>query len=262
MDMGLTGRTALVAAASQGMGKAVALGLAREGVKVAICARGKSALEAAEREIREAGGDVFAETCDVTREDQVAGWIAAVQDRFGGIDICVANAGGPPAKLFEATTVQDWRSAVDLNLMSTVYLARAVLPGMKARGWGRFLAITSISVKEPIGNLVLSNAVRSAVSALLKTLSDEYAPHGVNVNNVCPGYTATDRLQELSSVLAKSAGVSVAEIEKRWTERIPARRLGTPEEFANLVVFLASERAAYITGASIAVDGGLVRSYL
>lgn len=262
MDLGLAGKTALVAAASQGLGKAVALGLAREGANVAICARNQDGLRAAEREIRDAGGRVFAEVCDVTREEQVNELAARVRERFGAIDICLANAGGPPAKLFDATTTEDWRSAIDLNLMSTVFLARAVLPAMKARGWGRFLAITSISVKEPIGSLVLSNSVRSAVSALLKTLSDEYAAHGVTVNNLCPGYTATDRLRELSSALARSGDVTIAEIEKRWTERIPAGRLGTPEEFANLVVFLASERAGYITGTSIAVDGGLVRSYL
>jgi 3-oxoacyl-[acyl-carrier protein] reductase len=179
--------------------------------------------------------------------------------RFGRLDICVANAGGPPSKTFAETTIEDWEAAGRLNLMSTVYLAREALPVMQQRRWGRFIAITSVTVKQPVEGLILSNAVRSGVSGLVKTLANEYGPHNVLVNNVCPGYTATARLISLTATLAGKEGVTPREIEERWARQAPLRRIGQPEEFANLVVFLASERASYITGASIAVDGGLVK---
>ncbi len=263
MDLELKDRVALVAASSQGLGKAVALGLAREGAKLALCSRKADAVEAAAREIRGAtGADVFAAAADVTDEHQVGAFVQRVNERFGRIDICVANAGGPPAKPFDATTAEDWRRAIDLNLMSTLFLASRVLPGMRARKWGRLVAITSLSVKQPVEGLILSNSVRAAVVGLVKTLSNEYAPDNVLVNNVCPGYTATDRLGELAAALAKTAGVSPAEIEKRWTSQIPMGRLGRPEEFADVVVFLCSARASYVTGQSILVDGGCVKALM
>ncbi|MBZ5605997.1 MAG: SDR family oxidoreductase [Acidobacteriia bacterium] len=263
MDLGLKDRVALVAASSQGLGKAVAFGLAREGVKLALCSRDAKAVEAAAEAIRrETGAEVFATATDVTQEDQVRLLVQQTIERFGRIDICVTNAGGPPAKPFDATTVADWRRAVDLNLMSTVFFAREVLPGMRDQGWGRLIAITSLTVKQPVDNLILSNSVRAAVAGLVKTLANEYGPFNVLVNNVCPGYTATDRLGELSSTLAKSSGVPEAEIEKRWTSQIPLRRLARPDEFADAVVFLCSERATYITGQSIAIDGGFAKGLL
>ena len=260
MDLGVKDRVALVAASSQGLGKAVAMGLAREGAKLALCARTAVTLEQTAEEIRaQTGADVIARAVDVTDYGQVRGFVSAAAERFGRIDICVANAGGPPSKTFAETTVADWESAAGLNLMSTVYLAREVLPGMQQRRWGRFIAITSVSVKQPIEGLVLSNSVRSAVSGLIKTLANEYGPYNVLVNNVCPGYTATARLESLSGKLAAAESVPVEKIKERWSAQVPLRRLGQPEEFANLVVFLASERASYVTGASIAVDGGLVK---
>jgi 3-oxoacyl-[acyl-carrier protein] reductase len=241
MDLGLTGRVAVVAASSKGLGKAVALGLAAEGAKLAICARGEEELRRAAAQV---GGGVFAEVVDVTVESDVRTFIDAVMMRFGRIDICVTNAGGPPAKRFADTSVDDWRAAVDLNFMSTLYLARAVLPHMQARRWGRLIAMTSMAVLQPVDGLILSNAARTAVRGLVKSLSNEYAQYNVLVNSVCPGYTATERLKRLE----------VHEAE------VPLGRVATPEEIANVVVFLASERASYITGVSVAVDGGWTRA--
>jgi 3-oxoacyl-[acyl-carrier protein] reductase len=246
MDLGLKDRVAIVAASSKGLGKAVALGLAAEGAKLAICARGEEELERTANEIGNSlGTDVLAQSIDVTVEAEVRMFIEMTMRNFGRIDICVTNAGGPPARRFEDTSSDDWRSAVDLNFMSTLHFARAVLPIMKEQRWGRLIAISSVAVLQPVDGLILSNAARSAVRGLVKSLSNEYAPYNVLVNNVCPGYTATERLLKL--------GV-------RPEAQIPLGRVGTPEEFANLVVFLASDRASYITGVSIPVDGGWVKA--
>lgn len=260
MDLGLKDRVAIVAASSQGLGKAVALGLAREGARLALCARTESTLSRTADEIRsETGVEVLARGVDVTVHEQVKRFAAEAKERFGRVDICVANAGGPPSKSFADTTDDDWHRTSELNLMSTVYLAKETLPLMQARRWGRFIAITSVTVKQPVDGLILSNAVRSGVSGLVKSLANEYGPYNVLVNNVCPGYTATARLLDLEAVLAKRDGVSTGEIEARWARQSPLGRIGQPEEFANLVVFLASERASYISGVSIAVDGGTVK---
>ena len=242
MDLGLKDRVAVVAAASKGLGKAVALALAAEGAKLAICSRGQDELL---RTAGEIGPDVLAQAVDVTQEAQVGEFVDAVLRKFGRVDICVTNAGGPPAKKFADTRVEDWRSAIDLNFMSTLYFARAVLPHMRDQRWGRLIAISSVAVLQPVDGLILSNAARSAVRGLVKSLSNEYAPYNVLVNNVCPGYTATERLKKL---------------EVHPEAQIPLGRVGTPEEFANLVAFLASERASYITGVSIPVDGGWTKA--
>lgn len=260
MELGLNHRVALVAASSQGLGKAIALGLAREGARLALCARTDATLKAAAEEIRRlTGAEIMTRAIDVTVHDQVRRFVAETVERFGTVDICVANAGGPPSKPFSETTVEDWHAAANLNLMSTVYFAKESLPVMQQQRWGRFVAITSVSVKQPLEGLVLSNAIRTGVSGLVKSLSNEYGPYNVLVNNVCPGFTATARLIGLAETLAARAGVPPDAIESGWTAQIPLRRLGQPEELASLVVFLASERASYITGASIAVDGGLTR---
>ena len=242
MDLGLKDRVAVVAASSKGLGKAVALGLAAEGAKLAICARGEEELR---RTAAEIGGDVFAQALDVTSEQQVRDFIQSATRKFGRVDICVSNAGGPPAKRFADTSIEDWRNAVDLNFMSTLYFAQAVLPQMKEQRWGRMIAITSVAVLQPVDGLILSNAARSAVRGLVKSLSNEYAPFNVLVNSVCPGYTATERLKEL---------------DVHPEAQIPMGRVATPQEFANMVVFLASERASYITGVSIPVDGGWTKA--
>jgi 3-oxoacyl-[acyl-carrier protein] reductase len=260
MDLGLKDRVAIVAASSTGLGKAVALGLAREGAKLALCARTAQMLDETAAEIRGATGvDVFARATDVTSEAEVHAFVAAAHERFGRVDICVANAGGPPSKSFAETSIEDWRKSAELNLMSTVHLAKETLPLMQARKWGRFIVVTSVSVKQPIDGLILSNSIRAGVSGLVKTLANEYGPHNILVNNVCPGFTATARLLDLSSALAAKQGVAAKDIEARWASQAPLGRIGQPEEFANVVVFLASERASYVTGTSIAVDGGIVR---
>lgn len=260
MDLDLKSRVALVAASSQGIGKAVALGLAREGARLALCARTEATLVATAEDIRrETGAEVLTRALDLRDDAAVRALVSDTVQRFGTVDICVANAGGPPSKSFADTTAADWQAAANLNLMSTVYLAQETLPIMQQQRWGRFIAITSVSVKQPIDGLVLSNAVRSGVSGLVKSLANEYGPYNVLVNNVCPGFTATARLLDLAGTLARREGVAAEEIESRWTGQIPLRRLGQPEELANLVVFLASERASYITGVSIAVDGGIVK---
>ena len=255
MDLGIKGRVALIAAASQGLGFACACALAAEGVRIAICARNAERLAEAVHQIRkQSGAEVFAQATDVKNPEELRHFVAAVNQTFGHVDICIANAGGPPAKPFRETTPEDWHAAVDANLMSTVHLAREVLPGMCDRQWGRFLTITSAAVKQPIEGLVLSNAVRAAVAGLTKTLANECGPFNVLVNNLCPGYTATSRLESLA--------IGNAEIRERWLKQIPLGRFGTPEEFGAVAAFLCSEQAGYVTGVSLAIDGGLVRSLL
>jgi len=260
MDLGLKNRVALVAASSTGLGKAVALGLAREGAHLALCARTASTLtETADAIAAETGVEVLARAIDVTKADQVHTFAAETAAKFGRIDICVANAGGPPSKSFAETTLDDWHRAADLNLMSTVLLAKETLPQMQARRWGRFIAITSVTVKQPLEGLILSNSIRAGVSGLVKTLAAEYGPYNVLVNSVCPGFTATDRLMELANALAARKNTTPEEIEKTWAAQAPLGRIGQPEEFANVVVFLASERASYVTGVALAIDGGIVK---
>jgi 3-oxoacyl-[acyl-carrier protein] reductase len=260
MDLGLRDRVAIVAASSQGLGKAVALGLAREGAKLALCARTEAKLSAAAEEIgRETGVEVMHRALDVTKHADVRRFVTDTADRFGRLDICVTNAGGPPSKTFAETTVEDWHAATELNLMSTMYFAKEVLPIMQQQKWGRLIAISSVSVKQPLPGLILSNSVRAGVSGLVKSLANEYGPSNILVNNVCPGFTATARLMDLAQRLADREAVPVEEIVGRWAAQTPLGRVGQPEEFAELVVFLASERASYITGTTIAVDGGLVK---
>ena len=241
MDFGLKNRVAIVAASSQGLGFAVAKALANEGARLAICSRNPEAIEAARQALRPEV-EVLAATCDVTIESDVKAFVQSAYDRFGRIDICVTNAGGPPFKRFAETGIADWQQAIAGCLMSTVFFAREVLPIMQERQWGRLLTITSVSVKKPLAGLVLSNSIRAAVDGLVKTLSVEYARDKITINNLCPGFTATGRLKEAGNIEAIAA-------------RLPFGRVATPEEFAALAVFLSSEQAAYLSGESIAVDG-------
>jgi 3-oxoacyl-[acyl-carrier protein] reductase len=263
LDLGLQGRVAIVAAASKGLGRAVAEELAREGARVAICARGASEIEQAATHIQKSTGrDVFHRSVDVTNPAAVFQFVGAVAERFGRLDICVTNSGGPPFKLFVDTKPEDWRTAVDLLLMSTVFFASETLPRMQKNKWGRFITITSSAVKQPVDGLLLSNSIRAAVTGLARTLANEYAAHGITVNNVCPGYTRTARLDNFAASISARTGAQPETVFADWARQVPAGRIGTPQEFAAVVAFLASERASYVNGASIAIDGGMVRSLL
>ncbi len=263
MDLGLKGKAALVAAASKGMGKACALGLAAEGVRVAICSRSEADLLAAAGEIRETTkAEVLAVPADVTRLADIKRVVARTVEAFGGVDILVANAGGPPAGGFDQMTEEQWQAAFELNLLSTVRLIREVLPYMRKKRWGRILTIQSSSVKQPIDRLILSNGIRPGVAGLVKTLATELGKDNILINTVCPVRILTDRFRSNLTKRAREAGKSVDEYLPTATAEIPLGRIGSPEEFADMVVFLASERASYVTGVTIQVDGGLIRGLL
>ena len=259
MDLGLKGKVALVTAASKGMGRASAMGLAAEGARVVMCARTESDLKTAAEDIRaKTKAEVLAIPADVTKKDDVSALVERAMKTFGGVDILVANAGGPPRGYFEDMSDEQWQGAFDVSLLSVVRLIRGVLPSMKARRWGRILTIQSVSVKQPIPELLLSNAVRPGVAGMMKTLAGQLGKDGITVNTVCPGKIMTDRFlggQKLS-------GLSREDFLARAVEDVPVARIGTPEEFASMVVFLASERASYVTGVAVQVDGGLVRGLL
>ncbi len=260
MDLGLRGRAAIVAAASKGLGKAVALGLAREGARVTLFSLDAGQIRAAGEEIaRETGIDVLALAADVTREDDLKRVVDATLERWGRIDVLFNNAGGPPPGTFDDFGDAEWQRAFELNLLSTVRLTRLVLPTMRERGWGRIINSTSTSVKQPIDNLLLSNAIRSGVVALGKTLSNDVAARGITVNTIAPGRIFTERLQQVDANAAKSRGLSIEELRRESEALIPIGRYGTPAEFAAVAVFLASEPASYVTGQTIVVDGGLVK---
>jgi len=260
MNSGLKNRVAIVAASSQGIGLATAQAFAAEGCRVAMCARNPKTLEQAADDMRgQYNTEVFVEALDVTDADAVHRFVAAVAAKFGKVDICVTNAGGPPAKGFLAASVEDWRKAVDLNFLSTVFFAREIIPHMQRQHWGRIITLTSISTKQPVADLVLSNAVRAAVVGLVKSLANEFGKDGILVNNVGPGYTATDRLKELAKSRSVAQAKNEKEIFEAWAADAPLKRLGNPKEVADAIVWLASERASYITGQTLLVDGGLYK---
>jgi len=260
METGLRDRVAIVAASSKGIGRAAALALAAEGTHLALCARNSDALEQVEEEVRRTYGvSVYADTFDVADDLRVRQFVEAVHRRYGRIDICVTNAGGPPAKLFLETTMPEWDNAYQLNLRSIVSFAHAVLPYMQQRHWGRVVTITSMTVKQPVPELILSNSVRAGVLGLVRSLATQFGPDNITINNVAPGYTATDRMKELAQSKAKMAGGTAAQYETEIAQSIPLRRFAQPEEIADAIVWLASERASYITGQTVLVDGGVYR---
>jgi 3-oxoacyl-[acyl-carrier protein] reductase len=263
MDLGLKDKVALVAAGSRGLGRAVAEELAAEGASLILCAREVETLtETAAAIADSSNAHVLAVPADVTVTDDIKRVIDAGNERFGRIDILVTNAGGPPAGRFDQLTREQWERAIRLTLMSAVELTRQVLPGMRERRWGRILNITSIAVKQPVENLLLSNSLRAGLTGFARTLANEVASEGVTVNNFLPGYTRTERLEELAQMMADKQGISAAEFRGKWEKEIPMGRLGEPREFAALAAFLVSERASYITGTSIQVDGGWIKSLL
>ena len=253
MDLGIRGKTALITGASSGIGRAIADRLAAEGARVMLSARTERTLAAAVEEIRLAGGEADGHPADVTDPSALDDLVSTVRRRFGEPDILVVNAGGPPPGVPTALGEDDWTRAFDLTLMPTVRLSEALLPAMRVNRWGRIVNITSLSVREPIPNLTLSNAFRAAVTGFARTLATEVAVDGVTVNNVAPGYTATERVREV---------VKTPEAKEKLIQEIPARRFGDPEEIAAVAAFLASVPAAYITGQTILADGGLVGSLL
>ena len=261
MDLGLKGKVALVAGASQGIGRAAALGFAREGAKVGICARGEAQLkETAEMIRRQTGGDVLALVADMARSEDIRKFVSKTVEQFGRLDVVVTNAGGPPPGEFMKFTDEDWENAFRVNFMSALRLTREAVPHMRKVGGGRVINISSWAVKEPIAGLVLSNAVRSGVIGLNKTLSRELAKDNILINNVCPGRIDTDRARKLNQARAERLKRPVEEINKEMAAEVPLGRYGRPDETADLIVFLASERASYITGTTIQIDGGLVRA--
>ncbi|MFL5487242.1 MAG: SDR family oxidoreductase [Gemmatimonadaceae bacterium] len=262
MDLGLRGKVALVSASSKGLGRAIAEELAIEGAQLVICARGADALRETAASIRSKGATVVDVAADVSEQSGIDLVANTALQKFGKVDILVTNSGGPPSGSFETFTPQVWETATRLLLMSAVGLARAVLPGMKEQRWGRILNVTSIAVKQPIDGLMLSNSLRAAVTGFARTLANEVAPFNVTVNNIMPGYTRTDRVEQLARSTTEKSGGSMADAFAKWEREIPMGRLGEPREFAALAAFLASERASYITGASIAVDGGWIRTIL
>ncbi|HXW08765.1 MAG TPA: SDR family oxidoreductase [Vicinamibacterales bacterium] len=259
MDLGLTGKVAMVAGASRGLGYAVAQALSREGAHVSMASRDEAAIRAAAGRL---GGDTLAVPLDVRSADGIERWGRATEERFGGIDLLFANAGGPPAGAVLSFDDAAWQDAVDLLLFSTIRMVRAAVPSMQRRGGGAILVSTSSSVKEPIQNLGLSTVVRASVSALSKTLALELASSGIRVNQIVPGRIDTDRVRQLDEINAKKQSVTPEEARRRAQSAIPLARYGDPEEYGRVAAFLLSGAASYMTGATVQVDGGLVRSVL
>lgn len=262
MDLGLKGKVALVLGGSQGIGRAAALGFAREGASVAICGRDAERLEAARATLDATGAPVVAIRADVSDPGDVGRLVDEVAAAFGTVHTLVNNAAGPKPGLFDSLTGADWQDAFRLTLMSAVNATSAVLPHMRRQGWGRIVNISSYSVKQPIGELMLSNSLRLGALGWAKTMATQLAPEGILVNTVCPGWTATDRMRQVIGVRAAGQGRSEEDAAAGIAAGIPVGRFGTPEEIADLVVFLGSERASYITGTVIPVDGGIVQSAL
>ncbi len=259
MDLGLGGKVAMVAGASRGLGFAVAEALAREGAKVSIASRDEAAIRGAAEKI---GHGAVATALDVRSPEAIVRWTERTRQTFGGIDLLFTNSGGPPAGQALSFDDRAWQDAVDLLLFSALRMIRAVVPSMQARGGGSILVSTSASVKEPIPNLGLSTVVRASVSALAKTLAIELASSGIRVNQIVPGRIDTDRVRQLDEINAKKAGITPSGAKEKAIAAIPMGRYGETEEFGRVGAFLLSPAAAYMTGATVQVDGGLIRSVL
>ena len=262
MELGLENKIAIVAASSSGLGKACARALALEGANIVISGRDADRLESTRQELQQLSASrVLAVHMDVTRREDIDSLVAEVLSNFKGVDILVNNAGGPAPGFFPDTSDEDWDAAYELTLKSSVRMTRAVLPYMRKQGWGRIINIASSTVKQPIDQLLLSNSLRLAVVGWAKTLSNQVAAEGITINNACPGWTTTERVKTLMQARAEANNTSAEAELQAIAQTIPMGRLGTPEEFADLVVFLASERARYITGTSIQFDGGTTAGF-
>jgi 3-oxoacyl-[acyl-carrier protein] reductase len=263
VDLGLSGRVALVGASSKGLGRAIAEAFAAEGAAVALCARNAGVLEATRAAIaKTASTPVHAVAADLSQTPGIEQVVRSTLERFGRVDVLVTNAGGPPVGPFETHDWAAWQRGFELTLRSALELTRALLPGMRERRWGRILHVTSLTVKQPIDGLMLSTSIRAALTGFSRTLANEVATDGITVNTILPGFMNTERVVELNEVTAAREGVPVREVERRLIGQIPMRRIGEPRELAALVAFLASEQASYITGQSIVVDGGWVRGLM
>jgi 3-oxoacyl-[acyl-carrier protein] reductase len=261
VDLGLQGKVAFVAGASKGLGKACALGFAREGARVAMCSRSEGAIKAAAEEVaRETGAEVLALVGDVSQASVCDALVGQTVDRFGRLDVLVNNAGGPPTGTATGMTDEQWQAAFETNLMSAVRLSRAAVPHMKQAGAGRIINITSSGVRQVLPGLVLSNSIRAGIINFAKTLAVELGPDNILVNSIAPGRFGTDRVAELDVINARNANISVDEAAQRQMSQIPLGRYGQPEELANVVVFLGSGRASFVSGQTILIDGAASRS--
>ena len=261
MDCGIKGKTVLVVAASQGIGRAAAELFIKEGCKVAICSSGKENLVAAANEIKFSYGiEPFWSVCDINKPTDIENTVNEVENNLGEIDILVNNCGGPTPGTFHELDDQNWDEAFNQVLMSAIRFTRLVLPAMEKKSWGRIINVTSISVRQPVDNLMLSNSLRSGVTAFAKTLSNEIGKFNITVNNVAPGFTLTNRLYELAVTRSKQTNESHERVLAGMANNVPMKRLARPDEIASAVLFLASEQAGYITGQTINVDGGLIKS--
>ncbi|MCB9058098.1 MAG: SDR family oxidoreductase [Calditrichae bacterium] len=262
MDLGIKNKVAVVFAASKGLGKAAALALANEGCRVAICSRDSENLKKAESAITQAtAAQTFTQVVDVSDKDQITEFINNVAAKWGSVDILVNNAGGPPVASFEQSKDDEWLKWYEITFMSVVRAVKASIPYMKKNKWGRIINITSSSVKSPVENLIYSNSIRMAVVGLAKSLSIELGPYGINVHNVAPGYHMTDGLERI--IIKKvEAGQKREDVLKAWTDNIPVRRIGEPQDLAAMITFLASDLAGYLTGTTIPVEGGNYRGVI
>lgn len=261
MDLKLRNKVALVTASSQGIGKATAELLIKEGCKVTICSSNQLKIIEAAADIKQSTGiEPLWGVCNINNPDDISGIVKMTQDNFGEIEILVNNCGGPIPGTFDDLSDLNWQDAVDQVLLSVVRMTREVLTGMKVKNWGRIINITSLSVKQPVDNLMLSNSLRSAVTGFSKTLSNDVGKYNITVNNVAPGYTLTSRLYELALVKEKETGVSHEKVLAEMAMSVPMKRLASAEEIASMIVYLASEQAGYVTGTTIQVDGGAIKS--
>lgn len=261
MNFGLDGKTVLVTAASKGIGKAAAELFIAEGCKVAICSSNKNNIEKAAADIKSSSGiEPLWLVCDINDIEDIEKTVELVNDSYGAIDILVNNCGGPVPGFFNSLDDKKWQQGFEQVLMSAVRFSRLVLPGMKNKNWGRIINVTSLSVKQPVDNLMLSNSFRSGLTAFAKTLSNQIGEFNITVNNVAPGYTLTERLYELAVARGKEKGKTPDSILAEMANEVPLKRIGKPEEIASAIVFLASEPAGYITGSTLAVDGGVIKS--
>lgn len=261
MDLEIKGRTAMIAAGSKGIGKACAIALAEAGCRVSICARNVGELEKARAEIG-AAGEAMATIADVSSRTDLENWHQKTLEQWGPVDILVTNTGGPPVKRFLELEDEQWKAGVESTLMNVVRLSRLVLPEMKRRKWGRIIHLTSLVAKQPVDELTISSTLRSGLSGLTKTMANQFGPDGVTVNAILTGRIMTDRQLQVAAVALRERGISFEDYLAEQAAEVPLRRIGEPREIADAVAFLASERGAYITGVSLQIDGGLIRSTL